>query len=78
MEGVPAKDQGEWKAKKEAEFGVSLTQQQNPNKRPKIYHGVISEGDLKMAVESWGCLLVCRWAVYLGELVWFEAISPDC
>jgi hypothetical protein len=52
MEGVPAKDQGEWKAKKEAEFGVSLTQQQNPNKRPKIYHGVISEGDLKMALDQ--------------------------
>jgi hypothetical protein len=51
MEGVPAKDQAEWQAKKEADFGVSLTQQQNPNKRPKIFHGVISEAELKGALE---------------------------
>lgn len=52
MEGVPAKDKDEWRSKKEAEFGVNLSQQQNPNKRPKIYHGVIGEDDLKMALEQ--------------------------
>jgi hypothetical protein len=52
MEGVPAKDREEWKAKKEAEYGVSLSQQQNPSKRPRIYHGVIGEMDLKMALDQ--------------------------
>ncbi|KAJ9127694.1 hypothetical protein QFC24_001104 [Naganishia onofrii] len=49
MEGVPAKDQAEWRARKETEAGVTsranaaVSQQA---KRPRIYKGVISEVDL--------------------------------
>lgn len=54
MEGVPAKDQAEWKAKKEAEWGVnsSAHQQANAPKRPRIYHGVIGEDELRVALET--------------------------
>ena len=48
MEGVPTKDQAEWRAKKEAEAGVAgrALAAASQAKRPRIYKGVISEVDL--------------------------------
>lgn len=59
MEGVPAKDQAEWRAKKEAESGISTSQtnQQSILKRPRIYKGVISEADLQMALTQHKALM---------------------
>lgn len=65
MEGVPAKDQAEWKAKKEAEFGggeggagndVNGNRVQGP-KRPRIYKGVIPEADLQVALAQHKALM---------------------
>ncbi|KAJ9102656.1 hypothetical protein QFC19_004765 [Naganishia cerealis] len=49
MEGVPAKDQAEWRARKETEAGVTSRANAATSqmaKRPRIYKGVISEVDL--------------------------------
>lgn len=53
MEGIPARDQAEWKAKKEAEWGVSLDalRRQGP-KRPRIYKGVIGEAEIQVLLEQ--------------------------
>lgn len=49
MEGVPTKDQAEWRAKKEAEAGVAGRAHAAASqgaKRPRVFKGVISEVDL--------------------------------
>jgi hypothetical protein len=60
MEGVPAKDQAEWRAKKEAEAGFdrqNLLIQQNAIKRPRIWKGVLSEADLQVALAQHKALM---------------------
>ncbi len=55
MEGVPPKDQAEWRAKKEAELGIrsqDLAHAQMANRRPRIFKGVLSEADLQAALEQ--------------------------
>lgn len=55
MEGVPPKDQAEWRAKKEAEAGVrsqDLFNAQMASRRPRIFKGVLSEADLQAALEQ--------------------------
>lgn len=60
MEGIPPKDVSEWKLRKEAESGISastISAQANANKKPRISHAVISESDMKIALEKHKALM---------------------
>ncbi len=58
MEGVPAKDAAEWRFKKENENGIARDNLKNQlAKRPKVFHGVISESDLAVQLAQHKALM---------------------